>query len=1427
MDESQIIADGIKLGYGGKELNQYVEARVKRETKKLKEDAEREDRYRQREEDRAKRELELKIKELDFKQREAEAEAERRAAGNTMEDVRHVEHTRAQIKLSTFRDGEDVEVYLKTFEKVKAANRWTDEVAITALANGFVNSKIGAFLDSLPDNLPYTEIKNEVVKSFGIHIYDLFCKFNYLKQGDENFGQFILKLKEHLNKICMLAKVDNDFDKLLDVIIKDRVINSVDKNLARYLKENNIFQLDSDTLILMAENFQATYGKFYKRDNQTVNYNRNSIQNYSKPDVDRENNHFTSRACFKCNETGHISKYCTKKFSSKNVAHSNYIKDSNNFADANNKMKCYNCDESGHISKFCPKRKLLNNSDRESSVKVNFAYNSCSNVDKRLPVVSGKCNGKNVQILRDTGSTAILVHEKLIKTDYLYPNKVKVHFADGNSFIANKGKIYLKCIYFTGYVDAICLPRLPFDVIVGNVDGASCACVNEGNQLINNSKEHMDSMCYSVLTRAQIIKDNLPDDSTRINNLPITLDMTNISTPEFVALQLSDISLASCYEKAGSISDTFPKFVKINDVLVRQWNKSKNSKNIVNQIIVPKVLRNKIISLAHDTIMSGHLGVRKTQCRILSHFFWPGIYSDISRYCRSCEVCQKNSCGKPAKVPLINLPVISTPFYRVAVDLIGPLPRSSKGNRFALVFIDMATKYPDAVPLKRIDSESVAEALMDIFSRVGLPSEILHDKGTQFMSAVMKKFNQLLQIKSINTTAYNPKCNGTCENFNKTLKQMLKKITEDHPEIWDRYLQPLLFAYREVPQLSTGFSPFELLFGHEVRGPLFLIKDRILQDNTRHDEIPITEYVIQMREKIKQMLKMSNENEQKSKLKEKYYYDRNCRKRSFKLGDKVLLLLPTSNNKMLAEWKGPYEVVRRINKVDYVVRIEDTERMFHINMLKPFNERTCINESTVTCNAVIEEEQDCSSNIKVNPELSVNERDTIEVAVGECGVFSSAPGKINCLNYHIEVDPKVKPVASLPYKIPFHLKNRVKEELDKWLELGIIKKSDSPWASPVVTVINSDKSLRLTIDYRKLNPHINVDNFPMPDRDVVMHKLAEAKYMSKLDLTKAYFQFPLDEESTKYTSFVLEFGQFEFNVVPFGIRFASGLCNRIIKEILSSCSNYVTSFVDDLIIYSDSLDSHVKHIRHVLSELANAGITLNPKKCSFAQTSVKFLGFIVENGTVKPNPEKVSSIRNFPKPETKKQLRSFLGLINFYNVFVPHLATHVSKLTGLLCNDKSDKIVWDKDLSNCFHNAVKLVSDDALLFIPKKDCEFVLQTDASLLGIAAVLGQYINDKFRPIYFISRKLNKAEKNYAVIELECLAIKWAVDYFYSYLYGSKFKIMTDHAPLTWLKQNHGKNSRLTRWALSLQTFDFHIEYIKGSENLLADALSRAFY
>lgn len=247
------------------------------------------------------------------------------------------------------------------------------------------------------------------------------------------------------------------------------------------------------------------------------------------------------------------------------------------------------------------------------------------------------------------------------------------------------------------------------------------------------------------------------------------------------------------------------------------------------------------MEIAHSSLMSGHLGIKKTLTRIQNKFFWPGMSSEVARFCRSCDPCQRTvDKGRVSRAKLGRMPMITEPFQRVAVDIVGPIePRADDGSRYILTIVDYATRYPEAIPLKNVETVSVAEALMSVFSRVGIPKEIMSDKGSQFRSDVMKEFNRLLSIKGISTTPYHAMCNGLVERFNGVLKKMLKRMCAEQPKQWPRYIAPLLFAYRDVPQASTKFSPFELIYGHTVRGPLSLLKDlweaseRNITDETR------------------------------------------------------------------------------------------------------------------------------------------------------------------------------------------------------------------------------------------------------------------------------------------------------------------------------------------------------------------------------------------------------------------------------------------------------------------------------------------------------------------------------------------------------------------------------------------------------------------
>ena len=271
---------------------------------------------------------------------------------------------------------------------------------------------------------------------------------------------------------------------------------------------------------------------------------------------------------------------------------------------------------------------------------------------------------------------------------------------------------------------------------------------------------------------------------------------------------------------------------------------------------------------------------------------------DIATFCRECPQYHRTSNHKVCPVPLIPLPVMDVPFQCIGMDSVGPLPKSRSGNHYVLMICDYATSYPEAIPLKIVDAEQVAEALTTFFSRVGIPSEILTDQATNFMARLMKEVYHLLGVKPIRTNPYHPQTDGLVEQFNQILKSILRWTVTEGKD-WDRLLPYLLFAYREVPQASTGFSPFELLYGRKVRGPFDVIKESWEVGEGSNESV--VSYMIAMREKLEGMVDLVRKNEKRAKERQKEWYDRHARERELKVGAKVLVLLPTSTSNLLAK----------------------------------------------------------------------------------------------------------------------------------------------------------------------------------------------------------------------------------------------------------------------------------------------------------------------------------------------------------------------------------------------------------------------------------------------------------------------------------------------------------------------------------------------
>ena len=397
-------------------------------------------------------------------------------------------------------------------------------------------------------------------------------------------------------------------------------------------------------------------------------------------------------------------------------------------------------------------------------------------------------------------------------------------------------------------------------------------------------------------------------------------------------------------------------------------------------------------------------------------------------------------------------------------------------------------------------------------------------------------------------------------------------------------------------------------------------------------------------------------------------------------------------------------------------------------------------------------------------------------------------------------------------------------QLQEMANAGIIQPSNSPWCAPAVYVPKANGEVRICVDFIQLNKITKKDSYPVPRADGPQQKLANKKVFSKIDLKSAYWQFPMHKDSIKKTAFSPGpgYGLWEFTVMPYGLTGATQTCQRGLDEVLRDCKDCVDNYVDDCIIFSDSMSSHITDLSRVLGKLAAAGFTLRGSKCFFGKTSVSHLGFEYSNDGVSPMIEKTKAIQEWPTPRCPKDVRSFLGLANFYCRFVPRFADIAAPLTDLTGNNVVFN--WEEKHEKAFKALKHLLSSPPVIVYPKSSDTFTLATDASDVGLGAVLS---TANGAVVEYASRILTKAEKSYATIEKECLAIVWATRKFRHYLIGAPFIIQTDHKPLEWLessKSSKARSQRLERWSLELRAYDFHIVHRPGITNQHADALSR---
>ena len=951
--------------------------------------------------------------------------------------------------------------------------------------------------------------------------------------------------------------------------------------------------------------------------------------------------------------------------------------------------------------------------------------------------------------------------------------------------------------------------------------------------------------------------------------------LMQIDANDFRLQQQTDTTLHSYFVRAKSGS---AEFVIQNGLL---YKKALPNVNTTNEylLVVPNKYRNELISLTHDDLYGGHNGVRRTKLRLLSYFWWPKLSKMTAEFIRTCHKCQKNARMRKAdRLPLQPIAIHANPFDDISFDIAGgTLPKTARGNRYLLILLCNVSKYIHAIPLRNLKTKTIVDKLLEWWTFVGIPSICRSDNMPAFKSQLLTAITQRFGIEMRYSKPMHFESHGGIERTVQIVENSIKKCMEKNDRNWDIFLPYILFALREMPNASTGYSANQMIFGRNVRSILSVVKDAWENTDLSQKEFKLStaKYMQQLSKQLKSVMETARENEEKAKQEMKIQYDKASTQRHLKVGDLALILLPTTPGKLQCEFRGPYQVTRVLNNGNYELDLGKRRTILHINSLRRYHVREKTDRDVVnqlmtvehagredltsggptegaatltdrpeTNNESINAAEDMNSDrddkqeevsvvsggtkaFRIGTQLTDEQRLEIKNLLMEFSddVFDSRPGKTDLVMHKIELTDNT-PCWQPPYKIPDALRHETEKELKGMLEQDIIQYDpDTKYNSPLIVLRKPQGGIRLVNNFILLNRKTVIERYPMTNANQLLSKVAGAHWLSKIDLKQFFLQLVLHPDSRSCTGFYTEFGTFSYKRLPAGLSGSSHSAQRAIDKLLRNAHKFSGALLDDILIFSTTWKEHLKHVREILQRLKEAGLTANIDKCVFASSDMQVLGHRICSGKIMPTDEKIKAIIEWKRPKTKRQLKSFLGTVNFFHDFVDHFASIANPLTKLLEKSQPDKLNWGEMQEQSFERLKSELIKRPILRPPDPNKEYLLYCDGSSTAISSVLMQY-DEQIQQNYVIaygSRKLTKAEQKYPIIEIELMSIIYGLQKYRHLIYLKKVKVFTDHKPLVWANSLIKHSNRLARWMILLSEFEIETTYISG-KNQIADGLTR---